>query len=324
MPIDNLKASVVVTTLDEEHSISDLLNALLSQNLKPDEIIVVDGGSKDRTLEFVRHFQKKDKSIKVLKGKYSRSKGRNIGIEIAGNKIIALTDAGCIPKKNWLKRLTEPFTFTDIDISAGFYEMKVANSFSMALSMFLGIIPSRFDNSFLPSARSMAITRDIWERVGGFPESLEDTAEDSVFAARAVKLNAKFARVKDARVEWSVPETPKEAFKKIKGYAKGDVMSGIWLHPCKRFASHNIKASLILIRYIIGLILLFYLFSVSPILLIYWFIGLLIYCLWAYRKVYLVFGDGNIALWGIFIQFLSDFAVITGFIEGIFAKKKAR
>ena len=89
-----MNISICITTFNEEGSIGPLLDSLLAQTKKAEEIVIVDGGSTDKTVEIIRHYQKKDRRIKLLTEKCSRAKGRNIGIEIAKNEIIAITDAG--------------------------------------------------------------------------------------------------------------------------------------------------------------------------------------------------------------------------------------
>src|SRR3972149_3143590 len=115
-----MKASVCITVLNEEGSIATLLDSLLTQTEKPDEIIIVDGGSKDRTVEIVRHYQKKDKRIKFLVEHGSVAHGRNTSIEISRNPIIASIDAGCLARRDWLEKITEPFKHENVGMVAGF------------------------------------------------------------------------------------------------------------------------------------------------------------------------------------------------------------
>jgi GT2 family glycosyltransferase len=162
----------------------------------------------------------------------------------------------------------------------------------------------------------MAFRKSAWEAVGGFPEGKGNSAEDTDFNYKAVQLGLKYARVKSAVVEWGMPENLRDFFQKIKAYAKWDVRYGIWWHPSQRLASHNIKALFVLLRYLVAVIFLIYC-TIHPPLLVYWFIGLLVYFLWAFRKVYLEFGDYHTALWGPVLQITADFAVMSGFIEGL-------
>src|SRR5438046_2136759 len=93
-----------------------------------------------------------------------------------------------------------------------------------AVAPFLGITPQRYDNkNFLPSARSMAFLKGVWEELGGFSESLERAGEDTLFNLKAVKAGIEIIRVNNAIVYWEVPKTLQENLKKFFVYAKGDV-----------------------------------------------------------------------------------------------------
>jgi glycosyltransferase involved in cell wall biosynthesis len=311
-----MNISICITTFNEEGTIGPLLDSLLAQTKKPDEIVVVDGGSKDRTIEIIHHYQKRFGKIKLLKEKCSRAKGRNLGIEIAKNGIVAITDAGCIARDDWLAEITKPFIHDEVDISAGFYKMTGENSMQKAMGVFLGVTSRKFGINFLPSARSMAFRKSAWEEVGGFPESRENSAEDTDFNYKALKIGLKYARVKSAIVEWGMPETLQEFFNKIRAYAKWDIRYGIWWHPSKGLASHNIKALSILFRYL-ALVPLFIISLKFSYLFPIWILLFFVYLTWSFRKVFIEFGEYKEAIWGPVLQISSDFAVMSGFISGI-------
>jgi glycosyltransferase involved in cell wall biosynthesis len=311
-----MNISICITTFNEEGSVGALLDSLLAQSKKPDEIIIVDGGSSDKTIEIIRHYQKKDKRIKLLTERCSRAKGRNLGVEIAKNDIIAITDAGCVADSNWLKNITAPFATGRVDISAGFYKMVGDSKFQKAESVFLGVTPGKFGVNFLPSTRSMAFRKSAWEQVGGFPEGKGNSAEDTDFNYKAVKLGLKYSRVKNAIVEWGMPDTISGFLFKIFSYAKWDAKYGVWWHPTQRLASHNIKALLIILRYMVGLLLLIMSLKYSYLFPIFLVI-LFLYLLWSFRKVFLEFRNWAVALWGPVLQIAADMAVMTGFLTGL-------
>lgn len=314
-----MKVSVCLTVFNEEKSIENLINSLLKQSKKPDEIVIVDGGSTDRTLQLLKQMQKKVKTIRVLIQKCTRAGGRNLSVEIARNEIIAITDADCKADGEWLKKITEPFTHKEVDMVAGFYKMLTKTPLEKALSYFLAVTPKRFGPDFLPSTRSIAFRKCLWERVGGFPEDSENSAEDTDFNYEVVRNGAGIARVKDAIVYWSIPVDIKGAFRKFSDYAKWDARKLILWHPTQRFKSHNIKALLKIFRYLIFLLTLL-LGIGTPLFIFVFVLEIIIYSYLAFRKVYLEFGDYITALWGIPIQYLSDIAVIKGFGSGILEK----
>lgn len=305
-----MNISVCITTLNEEGSIAPLLSSLLIQSLKPQEIIIVDGGSSDRTVDIIRHFQKKDGRIKLLVEKCLRARGRNLSVEIAKGEIVAVTDAGCIPRAKWLEEITAPFESYGIDVSAGFYKMKGETPLERAMAPFLGVAPGQFNVEFLPSTRSIAFKKKTWEEVGGFPEDNNNLAEDTYFNYKLLKAGVKIARVKSALVEWGMPENINEFFLKLQNYAKWDAASGIWLFPKKGLMSHNIKVLFVFLRYLIGLCLLS-LSLKSTIWLVVLAILIFAYVFRSFKKA---------GLWGIPLQFVSDFAVMSGFLKGILNK----
>lgn len=314
-----MKTSVVVTVLNEQKSISALVEALTSQTKRADEIIFVDGGSKDQTTSIIKHFQRRYGNIKLFIKKSTRAQGRNYAIEIATSELIAVTDAGCLPEKKWLENITKPFENTDVGMVAGFYKMIANTDFQKAASVFLGTLPSKFNLSFLPSSRSVAFKKVVWEELGGYPENIKGAAEDTVFNYKALKAGVKIARAKNAIVLWEIPNHVSPFFHKIFEYAKGDIGSGIWLFPSKGFSSHNLKALSIFLRYVLGILVLFLGFTNLGLLIVL-FGALFLYCFMAYRKTYIEYNNVKASFWSIILQFVSDFGVMWGFINGLFKR----
>lgn len=309
--------SLVITVFNEEKSIKKLLKSLVNQTKRPDEIVIVDGGSTDNTLSMIYDFAYSIHNKKILvKVASSIAEGRNYGIQNASGDVIVMTDAGCVAHRDWLEKITEPFEKKDADMVAGFYCMKGSRSLQKALAVFLGISPQRFDsNEFLPSARSMAFKKPLWEKIGGFEERLEKAGEDTLFNYQAIRVGARFVRVKDALVDWEVPESLWEGVKKFYTYSKGDVQAGIWWHPGQRISTHNLKIASIFIRYFIGFLLLFLSFRFHWILY-FLFVFFLLYLFWSIWKMRDVVTDTKAQLWLPVIQILSDLAVLAGTIAG--------
>ena len=81
-----MRISVIVPVLNEEATIAPTLRSLLA--LKPDEIIVVDGGSGDRTREIAARFD-----IQVLSSERGRARQMNHGAAYAGGDILLFLHA---------------------------------------------------------------------------------------------------------------------------------------------------------------------------------------------------------------------------------------
>ncbi len=309
--------SLVITVFNEEKTIDKLLSALEKQTREPEEIIFVDGGSTDNTVVRISNFQFPISNKKIfVKPGFSIAQGRNVGIREASGEVIVMTDAGCIPHQDWFEKVTEPFNNPKTDVAAGFYRMTGETVFQKCLACYLGILPERFDpQNFLPSARSLAFKKEIWQKVGGFSEKLERAGEDTLFNYQAKHLGARFVTVPDALVDWELPITFGEAVRKFYIYAKGDGQAGIWWHPQKRLSTHNLKISSIYVRYLAGVILFIIGFYWSG---FWWFLlaTVLGYLAWAANKNYRFVKETTAIFYLPVIQIVSDFCVMVGFLIG--------
>ena len=53
--MEKVKATFITTVYNEETSVKEFLDSLFSQSKLPDEIIIVDGGSSDRTVAEIKN-----------------------------------------------------------------------------------------------------------------------------------------------------------------------------------------------------------------------------------------------------------------------------
>ena len=99
--------SVVVAARNEEKNITGLLNALQQQTYSTDffEVIIVDDYSTDKTSEIIKPYLNDHLHLiqpNVTAGQSSKKKAIEAGIQKAKGELIVITDADCIPGKNWL------------------------------------------------------------------------------------------------------------------------------------------------------------------------------------------------------------------------------
>ena len=209
---------------DAGPAIHDFIAAVRAQTRPPDEVIVVDGGSSDGTLQALQVA----KEIHTLSEPGANiSRGRNLAIHEAAHDLIAVTDADCVPSLDWLERLLSPLEAGRADVAAGFY-LPAGNSFLQMCAAAVAL-PDREEigPGWMPSSRSLAFTRDIYEAAGGYPEWL-DVGEDMFFNHRMLECGASFELVEDAVTHWEIRSTLRDTWTQYVRYAKGDALGGMY------------------------------------------------------------------------------------------------
>lgn len=306
-----MKIGFITTVLNEGRTIELLLDSIISQTKKPDEVIIVDGGSSDNTLELIKkHKINKLLNVKVFSKSGNISKCRNFAVRKSACDIIAISDAGCVLDKNWLKHITSPFKDKVVDVVAGFYKGLPKTNFERSLVPFVLVMPDKAKVDFLPASRSMAIRKKAFENVGGFSEKL-DQGEDYDLAKRLKKRRVKIVFEKKAVVGWIPRSNIISAFKMFYKYAFGDIKAG----------NVRIKAIFIFIRYLFVLFSLLAARFVSTEFLITLFLLYFpIYSCWAIVKNYKYVKNLSALFYLPLIQYTSDFAVMGGTLSSLARK----
>src|SRR6476620_5412885 len=146
--------SLVTTVKNEERSIDSFLDSVFGQSRLPDEVIVVDGGSDDRTLARIRTWAERQPTLSLIEAPGANiAAGRNIAIGHARGQVIAVTDAGTVLDPGWLEQLVRPLLSEDgVGVAAGFFEPGGASRLERAISVVITPQISEVDpDQFLPS-----------------------------------------------------------------------------------------------------------------------------------------------------------------------------
>ncbi|MBT7309837.1 MAG: glycosyltransferase [Candidatus Pacebacteria bacterium] len=299
---------MIVTVLNEVETIAALLLGLTSQTYQPAEVIIIDAGSTDDTVQLIKVFQKKHPSfpLKLIIKKGNRSAGRNFGIKLAKNEWVAITDAGCMPHTDWLEKLAQAATKSQAEVVAGYYDAAPETAFQAAVVPYMLVMPDRVNPAhFLPATRSMMIKKQVWQAVGSFDESLT-LSEDYDFAHRLEQAKFKLTFTQKAKVAWWPIETWQDFYQTVMGMAQYDARAGIT----------RIKSYLIFCRYLIFLFLAAVFFCPNWILCAaFVVVSASIYSFWAMWKnaQYLDRSWYYLPV----LQIVSDWGVMVGTIKGI-------
>jgi len=245
-----LKITVIATVLNEEKSVVELVESLAAQTRRPDEVIISDGGSTDRTVERIRETAGDRLNLRILELPGANiSEGRNAAVGAATGDVIAVTDAGVRLEEDWLERLVRPFEMRPgrVDVVSGFFEPDPRNLFELAMGA--TVLPSREEINparFLPSSRSVAFTKDAWRRAGGYAEWL-DFCEDVVFDLALRRAGCVFAWAPDAVARFRPRGSLRDFWIQYFRYARGDGKAGLWpWRHAIRYGSYGAAAAMLL------------------------------------------------------------------------------
>jgi glycosyltransferase involved in cell wall biosynthesis len=223
--------SVIATVKNEGPSVARLLDSLATQSRLPDDVVIVDGGSTDDTLDVLeKHATGKRLPLRVLVREGSNiAQGRNAAVAAASGDLIATTDAGVQLESTWLQELIRPFEERDdVDVVAGFFIPDPRSLFEVVMGA--TVLPSLSDvdpATFLPSSRSVAYRKEAWAAVGGYPEWLA-YSEDVLFDLALRFRGCRFAFAPSASVRFRPRSTLRAFWRQYRNYASGDGTALLW------------------------------------------------------------------------------------------------
>ncbi len=193
--------SVITAVRNEENNIRKCITQLIAQDYPRDrlEIIVVDGGSEDKTVEVAESLAVDGVSLTILKLKQrGRSQGLNSGIRAAKGEVIVRIDARSIVGRDYVSRCVATLLTTGADNVGGvrrpIAHTNTQEAIGLALSHPFGT-GSRdrigLRDGYVDSVYLGCFRRDVFEKVGLFDEEAAVISEDSDINQRIRKAGGK-------------------------------------------------------------------------------------------------------------------------------------
>jgi len=218
-----VKVSLIATVLNAGDRLEGFLASVSRQTRPPDEVVVVDGGSTDRTLEALREAA----GITLLEEPGANvARRRNMAIAAATHDVIAVSDADRVLEPDWLGRLLEPLE-AGADVSMSLHRIHAESFLQRCMAC---VSPPDADEveeaTPMPSGRSVAYTREAIERAGGYPEWL-DIGED-VFVEHLRDLGLDVRLAKDAIVDRPPRDPLGATWWRYFSHARGDAIAGMY------------------------------------------------------------------------------------------------
>lgn len=219
-----MKVSLVATVKDAAPFVGDFLASIEAQTRPPDEVVIVDGGSTDGTQALLR---RAPRATVLEEPGANIARGRNLAVAAAAHDVIAVSDADCVLAPDWLERVVRPVE-DGAEVAVGFYR-PLARGFFQACAAAVSI-KERDEvrpGAFLPSARSLAFRRSVFEAAGGFPEWME-IGEDMYLNHRWRALGVRMEHALDAVAYRRPRPTPGAYWRQFSGYAEADARGGLY------------------------------------------------------------------------------------------------
>ena len=219
-----MKVSLITTVLNAGDRVEAFLESVSWQTRRPDEVVVVDGGSTDGTVDVLREAE----GVLLLEEPGANiARGRNVAAAAATHDVIAVSDADCVLEHDWLEKLLEPLV-AGADVSMGFYRPLARSFLQRAMACVNLPDAEELDEAtFMPSGRSVAYTREALERAGGYPEWL-DIGEDMFVNHRFRELGLDMRLAEEAIVNWPLRDSLGAMWRQYFRYARGDAIAGMY------------------------------------------------------------------------------------------------
>jgi cellulose synthase/poly-beta-1,6-N-acetylglucosamine synthase-like glycosyltransferase len=183
------KVSIVVPALNNESTIDECLHSILDLDYPKQslEVIVIDGGSKDSTLEHIRTYP-----VKLISNRINTPAAYNWALKSIGNETLGFIDADAKVEKEWLKKLIAHLNDPKVAAAGGniitWNENKlIPRCIGYELSHRYSRLPREVERL---ATMNLIVKQKAIEEVGGFDETLS-TQYDTDMGSRIVKAGYK-------------------------------------------------------------------------------------------------------------------------------------
>ncbi len=218
-----MTVSVIIPTLNAASSIVPLIDGLYVQDVRPDEVIIIDSSSDDETVALARGAGAR--VIVIERGSFDHGRTRNMAVLEAKGKILIFMTQDALPFNRLLiGNLVSPLSEPDIVAS---YARHIPGDNASPLEIFARLFnyppsplikgladTSRYGiKTFFCSNVCSAFKRDIFLKAGMFPEGIPSN-EDMLIAARLITAGYRIAYVPSAMVIHSHKYTLTQLFRR--------------------------------------------------------------------------------------------------------------
>ncbi len=204
--------SIIIPVLNEEKYLPTLLTDLSRQTYTDFEVIVVDGQSKDRTVEKASHFDHRLPKLTILNSDLSNvCHQRNQGASAASADLILFMDADNRLPTYFLQGLKYRIDLTSPDIFTTWISAEENSSNSLAIATIINLyfdLQKRTDNP--PTIEAMlGFKKEVFKKLKGFNPKLAIN-EGNDIVKKAIKKGYRFELYQDPTYSFSLRRLRKQ------------------------------------------------------------------------------------------------------------------
>lgn len=245
-----MKISVIIPVFNEEKYIKDCIDSLEKQSFKDIEIICIDDGSTDSTIDILNVLRNKYQNLKLLSQKHlGPAEARNLGAKESKSSILVFVDADMIFDKDFVKNLVKPILDEGVKgtFSKKEFLLNKENIWSRCWNINKALPQDKMHQDNYPDTQPVfrAILKKDFEKANGFSSIgyVDDyTLSDKLGFLAVAAPNAIFYHRN--------PETLKEVFEQARWIGKSE-------YKKRKIKSENIMRLVSLIRYSLPFSLVF-------------------------------------------------------------------
>lgn len=235
------RCSIVVRAFNEARHVGRLIAGLRQQTVQDFELILVDSGSTDGTVEIVQQAASQNqvalKVVHISPDEFTFGRSLNLGIAHAASEFIVIASAHVYPVyADWLERLLAPFVDPQVGLVYGKQRGTATSYFSehqIFAHWFPEISQARQAHPFCNNANA-AVRRSVWLNQP-YDETLTGL-EDLDWARRMMQAGHAIAYVAEAEIIHVHNETPRGVYNRY----RREAMAFKRIFPQERFGIWNL------------------------------------------------------------------------------------
>jgi glycosyltransferase involved in cell wall biosynthesis len=221
--LGKVRFSVIIPALNEEMFLPHLLDSLTDQTVKDFEVIVVDGSSKDRTVEITKSYKNQIPELSaIVSPKACLPLQRNLGAKKAQGEWLVFIDADTVLMPYFFERVGLFIDKNHPELVTTWFrpDTEVNNDAVTTLIANLTIEWAFMTKHPLSPGPMTMVTRRAYDAVGGYDEA-HVFHEDMDFSLRLHKIGVVVAIIKETLYVWSLRRLRQQGtLKVLQQYAK--------------------------------------------------------------------------------------------------------